>query len=204
MDGLTPARVAGRRVELVRGCTEALRVLDADDRGAPRSSSASTSTSSSPRGTGADEIVLRDLARRYPRVVFVPVVHGPREVTLHQAAPNLYRFAADHGQGVAGLAWYAYRELGWRRVAVVLANWDVGWSARDAFTAEFCALGGSVESRIAVDFFDPAGRDVARVPRDVDGVAVFARVVLRSGRLHAAARAARRRPGAAASWSGRA
>jgi branched-chain amino acid transport system substrate-binding protein len=97
-------------------------------------------------------------------------------VTLQRAAPNLFRFSADHGQGVAGLATYAYRELGWRRVAIVLGNWDVGWSGRDAFTAEFCALGGSVESLPPVDEFDPEDDPPTPIPaavEDVDGVAVF-------------------------------
>jgi branched-chain amino acid transport system substrate-binding protein len=123
---------------------------------------------------GPDEVVMREVAARYPRIAFVAVAHGPREVTLHRAAPNLFRFAADHGQGVAGLAEHAYRRLGWRRVAVVAANWDAGWGGRDAFTAEFCALGGAIAANVAVDFFDPKGSEVARIPSDVDGVAVFA------------------------------
>jgi hypothetical protein len=55
-----------------------------------------------------------------------------------------------------------------------LGNWDVGWLGRDAFVAEFCALGGTIVDQLGVDFFDSAGRDIDRVPRDVDGVAVFA------------------------------
>jgi hypothetical protein len=32
-------------------------------------------------GTGPDEVVMREVARSHPDVVFLPVVHGPREVT---------------------------------------------------------------------------------------------------------------------------
>ncbi len=74
---------------------------------------------------------------------------------------------------MAGLGTYAYRELGWRNAAVVLFNWDIGWGARDAFVSEFCSLGGRIGSQVALEEFDPAGADVASVPRDVDGVAVF-------------------------------
>ena len=56
----------------------------------------------------------------------------------------------------------------------MLFNWDAGWGARDAFAAEFCAAGGQLGGQLEVDFFDPHGRDLARVPRDVDGFAVFA------------------------------
>ena len=124
-------------------------------------------------GGSPDEVVLREVARREPGVLFLPAVHGPREATLHRRAPNLYRFAGDFGQGAAGLGTYAYRDLGWRRAAIVLTNWDVGWGPREAFAAEFCAAGGRVVSQLPIDAFDPAGRDVASVPRDVDGVAVF-------------------------------
>ena len=172
-DGVTAVTVAGRSVELVPGCTEAAEfsTLTTELRRLAELEKADAIVAG---GTGADEVVVRDIARRHPGTVFVPVVHGPREATLRRTAPNLFRFSGDHGQGIAGLATYAYRDLGWRRAAVVLGNWDVGWLSRDAFVAEFCALGGTIADQIGVDFFDPGGRDIARVPRNVDGVAVFA------------------------------
>lgn len=172
-DGISPVDVAGRRVELVLGCTEVYEfsTLTAELRRLVEREHVDAIVAAS---GGADEIVLRDVARRYPEVAFVAVVHGPREVTLSDPAANLFRFVGDHGQGVAGLATYAYRELGWRRAAVVLANWDTGWGERDAFVAEFCAVGGTIDSQLALDDFDPAGGDIADVPPGVDGVAVFA------------------------------
>ena len=172
-DGVDPVTVAGRRVELVPGCTEIYEfsTLTAEIRRLVELEDVDAIVAAA---GGADEVVLRDVARHYPEVVFLPVVHGPREVTLHNPAPNLFRVVGDHGQGVAGLASYAYRELGWRRAAVVLANWDTGWGERDAFVAEFCSLGGRIRSQLALDSFDPAGADVTDVPAGVDGVAVFA------------------------------
>ena len=173
-DGITSTDIAGRRVELVSGCTEIYEfsTLTTEVRRLIEREHVNAIVAAS---GGADEVVLREVARRYPKVVFLPVVHGPREVTLHNPPSNLFRVVGDHGQGVAGLATYAYRELGWRRAAVVLANWDTGWGERDAFVAEFCSLGGRIESQLALDPpFDPAGGDVADVPAGVDGVAVFA------------------------------
>jgi branched-chain amino acid transport system substrate-binding protein len=172
-NGLAHTDVAGRRVQLVRGCTEAFE-FSTLTRELRRLTEVEHVDAVVAAGTGPDELVMRDVARGHPNVLFVPVVHGPREVTLRETSPNVLRFAADYGQGVAGLATYAYRRLGWRRAAVVLGNWDAGWLSRDAFVAEFCALGGTVTDQVAVDSFDPAGRDVRRVPRDVDGTAVFA------------------------------
>ena len=127
--GATDSRhteVAGRRVELVRGCTEAFE-FSTLTRELRRMTEVEHVDAVVAAGTGPDELVMRDVARGHPNVLFVPVVHGPREVTLREPTPNVLRFAADYGQGVAGLATYAYRRLGWRRAAVVLGNWDAGW-----------------------------------------------------------------------------
>jgi branched-chain amino acid transport system substrate-binding protein len=171
--GVTTATVAGRPVRLVWGCTEALEfsTLTRELRRLAEDEHVDAVVAA---GTGSDEVVLRDVARAHPGVVFVPVVHGPREVTLRRPARNLYGVAADHAQGVAGLATYARRDLGWRTAAVVYGNWDLGWQAREAFLAEFCALGGRVTQQLQVDFFDPAGGDVAKLPPEVDGVVVLA------------------------------
>ena len=171
-DGITPVTVAGRSVELVTGCAEAAE-FSAITTELRRMAELEKVDAVVAGSAGADEIVIRDVARGHPETVFLPAVHGPREATLRRPAANVFRFSGDHGQGVAGLATYAYRELGWRRAAIVLANWDAGWGSRDAFAAEFCALGGKIEQQLGLDFFDPAGRDVDRVRTDVDGVAVF-------------------------------
>jgi branched-chain amino acid transport system substrate-binding protein len=173
LGGVSAARISGRRVEMVRGCTEVLEfsTLTAEMRRLVEHEHVDVVVAGT---SGVDELVMREVARRYPRVVFVAVVPGPRDVTTRRPAANLYRAAADHGQGVAGLGTYAYRRLGWRSAAVVTGDWDVGWGGRDAFVSEFCALGGRVTSQFARAPFDARGADVERVPRDVDGVAVFA------------------------------
>ena len=95
-------------------------------------------------------------------------------MTLDRPAGNLYRVAPDYGQGVAGLATYAYRHLGWRRVAVLPEEWAAGWDAETAFVREFCSLGGRVASRDPLRIpAEPTSAIVKRIPRDADGVAVL-------------------------------
>jgi branched-chain amino acid transport system substrate-binding protein len=172
-EGVTPAEVAGRKVEIVPGCTEVweFSALTAEVRRLAEREHVDAIVAAS---TGPDEVVLRQVAKLYPRIVFLAVSHGAREVTLRDPPPNLFRVLGDHGQGVAGLATYAYRKLGWRRAAVVNGDWDEGWDARDAFVAEFCAIGGEITDQLSYVSFDPRGNDVADVPRGVDGIAVFA------------------------------
>ena len=154
----------GRREPDATACT-----ADARPGGASRSCAAAASRASSARSPRSarqlierehvdavvaggsfqvDGLALREVARRYPDVVFVAAANGPREVTLERPAANLYRVAPDYGQAVAGLATYAYRQP---RVAAGRApprRWFAGWNAETAFVREFCALGGRMAERV--------------------------------------------------------
>jgi branched-chain amino acid transport system substrate-binding protein len=173
-DGIRGVRLAGRPVEIVRGCSESgeystltqvARQLIVRDR-----VDAVVDGSFWP----SDGFPLRELAHRYPTVVFVAAASGPREVTLDRPAGNLYRVAADYGQGVAGLATYVYRRLGWRRVALLPDQWIAGWNAETAFVREFCSLGGRIARRIPLLIAGETPSSVVkRIPRDADGVVVL-------------------------------
>jgi branched-chain amino acid transport system substrate-binding protein len=172
-DGVHRVDVAGRPVEIVRGCSESgeFATLTQVARQLVEREHVDVVVAGGP--FSVDGIPLRDLARRYPDVAFVAAANGPREVTLRRPAPNVYRVSADLAQGVAGLATYAYRDLGWRRVALVMDDWVVGWEAETAFVREFCALGGRVVGRVALSGPKPPRAVVAGIPRRADGVAVL-------------------------------
>ena len=171
--GVRGAHVAGRRIEIVEGCsetgvygrliTETRRLVEIDHVDAVVG------------GFGfSDGIVFRELARRYPTVPFLLVVSAAREATAHQPAANLYRFVPDIEQDTAGLATYAYRTLGWRHAAVVAEYTSNGWGGVGAFTREFCALGGTAE-RIwtpELGYGAPASL-LKQVPASVDGIVVL-------------------------------
>ena len=169
--GVSDAQVAGRDVELIRGCTEesehtilveeARRLVEVDDVDAVVGAIGES-----------DAIVFREIARRYPDVVFISVWSGAQGLTLRHPAANVYRFDTDEAQDVAGLGSYAYRELGWRRAAIVADTTPVGWHEEAAFVAEFCALGGEVTARFTapIDLGDPK---VVEALQDADGVAAL-------------------------------
>jgi branched-chain amino acid transport system substrate-binding protein len=172
-DGVHGVRVAGRPVEIVRGCSESgeFTTLTQIARQLVEREHVDAVVAGGP--FSVDGIPLRDLAHRHPDVAFLAAANGPREVTLQQPSANVYRVAPDLGQGVAGLATYAYRDLGWRRVALLLDDWVVGWQGETAFVREFCALGGRVVGRTALSAPKSPAAVVARVPRRADGVAVL-------------------------------
>lgn len=143
-DGVGDMRVAGRRVELLQGCLsgnadvipEARRLVEED---------------------GADAIVgaldpqeglvLASYAPHRPDQVFLIQPSGAPELTLSRPPPNVFRFAPDSSQTVAGLGTYAYRVLGWRNAVTVGDDNPYGYGRIGGFIAEFCALGGKVERR---------------------------------------------------------
>jgi ABC-type branched-subunit amino acid transport system substrate-binding protein len=172
-DGLEGGSVAGRRVKILRGCSESGEFSTLTEAARQLVEREGADVVVAGGMVALDGLPLRELARRYPRVPFVVAANGPREVTLQRPAGNLYRIAADYGQGVAGLATYAYRRLGWRTVAVMPDAGYPGWNAEAAFVREFCALGGRVERRqLPIPAQRPA-KLVSRVPPDADGVAVL-------------------------------
>jgi branched-chain amino acid transport system substrate-binding protein len=173
-DGVRGGRVAGRPVEIVRGCGESGEFSTLTQVARQLIEREHVDAVVEGGFFPVDGIPLRELAHRYPDVVFVDASSGPREVTLNRSARNLYRVAPDYGQGVAGLATYAYRRLGWRRVAILPEDWVAGWDAETAFVREFCALGGRVASRVPLEIGDESTSTVLKaIPRNADGVAVL-------------------------------
>jgi ABC-type branched-subunit amino acid transport system substrate-binding protein len=171
-DGVSAIEVGGRRVELVVGCEEAgehlvyieeaRRLLEAEHVDVVM---------------GGSSVVTRDVAHRYPDAVFVSTFWDEQEVTLRRSATNLFRFTPDYAQQEAGLGAYAYNALGWRRASIVAADDNPGWAGAAAFTAEFCALGGTVaETAYAGSSGQPEAVSRALAARP-DGVATFLSVI---------------------------
>jgi hypothetical protein len=84
----------------------------------------------------ADQLVIRELARKHPEVIFIQVWGGPQDLTLRHPAANVYRFDTDTSR------WRGrergYRELGWRRAAVVF-DVSPARGRRKQPRREFCA-----------------------------------------------------------------
>jgi branched-chain amino acid transport system substrate-binding protein len=163
--------VAGRKVELVRGCNElAERTVYVDE------ARRLVEHEHVDALVGAAPIAAREVARLYPDVPFFATFWEEQETTLRKPAPNLYRLIPDYGQQAAGLGAYAYNELGWRRASVVAGDQPAGWGGAAAFVAEFCALGGKIDSQVLRDLY--AGQADAELAAHAvaarsDGVATF-------------------------------
>jgi branched-chain amino acid transport system substrate-binding protein len=171
--GITPVDVAGRRVELLVGCVagsedvipEARRLVEEDGARALVGPV-----------TPEQGMALRQYARLQPNVAFLIQPTAAPELTLDDPAPNVFRFAPDAAQTSAGLGSYAYRQLGWRRAAVVADDVPYGWAESAGFIAEFCALGGRIVARQWITLGTDPGAAAAHVPGSADGVYLGAAV----------------------------
>jgi branched-chain amino acid transport system substrate-binding protein len=115
-------------------------------------------------------LILREYARRRPETAFLIQPSAAPELTLTDGAPNVFRFAADSSQWVAGAGTYAYRDLGWRTAVIVGDDAPFSWQQAAGFVAEFCALCGRIVDRTWITMgTDPAAL-VPKVTNSADGV----------------------------------
>jgi ABC-type branched-subunit amino acid transport system substrate-binding protein len=145
--GVTDAALGhGRRARLLIGCDEGgeFSTLIAETRRLIEEEHAEVVVGGTWPGDG---IALGQVARRYPHVTFVAASSGPHEVMLPPRSANLFRIRPSFVQQAAGLGFYAFDRLGWRRAAVLVEDDEVGWDEAATFTAEFCATGGRVNRR---------------------------------------------------------
>lgn len=121
--------------------------------------------------SGDEGVAVANYAKSHPDVTFVNGTSGAQSTTLAVKAPNFFRFGGDGAQWMAGLGSYAYKEKGWRKVAILGEDYSYPYTQAAGFVTEFTSLGGQVTARSWVpltqtDWSSP----VAQLPRDVDGV----------------------------------
>jgi branched-chain amino acid transport system substrate-binding protein len=165
-DGVDGAEVAGRPVELEIGCVAGNEDVIPETRRLVEEDGAQAIVGPLDPEEG---MVLRDYARTQPRTAFLIEPSGAPELTLTDPAQNVFRFATDAAQSVAGAGTYAYRELGWRRAAIVADDAPYAWAGVAGFVAEFCSLGGRIVARTWIPQGTDPGATVSRIPR-ADGV----------------------------------
>jgi branched-chain amino acid transport system substrate-binding protein len=168
-DGVSGAKVAGRPIRLAFGCSDAT----------PDKATAEARRLVENEGvdillgplSGDEGIAVANYAKSQPGVTFVNGTSGAQETTLRVKAPNFFRFGGDGAQWMAGTGSYAYKDLRWRKAAILGEDYSYPYTLAAGFTAEFCALGGQITKRLwaPLETTDWSSY-VNQLPRDVDGV----------------------------------
>ena len=165
-DGVTGATVADKQLRLFLGC------------GDQTGETALSETRRLVEHAGVDVLIgpnyigeglaIKDYARSRSGVTFV-ATSPSQAATLYEPAPNLFRFVTDGAQLMAGLAAYAYHDLGWRTAATIADDQSFDYTQVAGFVAEFCTLGGSVEQVWIPPSQQSSPAFYAMLPQDVDG-----------------------------------
>lgn len=121
--------------------------------------------------SGSEGIAIRDYAKTVPDKTFINGSSGALEATWVDPAPNFFRFHTHGLQWGAGLGEYVVRTKGWRRIAVVAADYSFGHTNFMGFAIDFCRAGGDIVRR----FWVPLGSAdyaavIAQLPDDVDAI----------------------------------
>ena len=159
------------RARLHRG----VRVLDARRRAAPARRARARRTSSSPRATGPTRscCATSPAATRTCRSSPSPTARARSTLSAPAAEPLPLRRRSRAGRRRPRRATPTASSAGGARRSCSATGTRAGAAATRSRPSSARSAGGVAEPP-RWSQFDPAGRDVARVPRDVDGVAVFA------------------------------
>ena len=195
------AKVAGRRIEIVEGCSETgvygrlinetRQLVEIDHVDAVVG------------GFGfSDGIVFRELARRYPTVPFLLVVSVVREATVHRPPPTSIASCPTSSRTRPG----SQPTRTGRSAGGTPRSWPSTRPTAGAgparFTREFCALGGTAQADLDDGTRLRAGQAAPEAGSGLGrrhGRALGVRVVREPGAVHPRlARAARRCPALAA------
>ena len=85
--------------------------------------------------SGDEGVAVANYAKSHPEVTFVNGTSGAQSTTLSVQAPNFFRFGGDVAQWMAGLGTYAYKTLGWRKVAILGEDYSYPYTQAAGFVS---------------------------------------------------------------------
>jgi branched-chain amino acid transport system substrate-binding protein len=123
--------------------------------------------------SGDEGLAVKNYAKQHQDVTFLNGTSGAQNTTLRDPAPNFFRFTTDGAQWMAGLGTYAFKDLGYKKVATLGEDYSFPYDQVGGFMTEYCGAGGHVPKKIWV----PLGTKdyasyIAQIPKGVDAVYV--------------------------------
>jgi len=168
-DQITGAVVAGHPIQISFGCSDA--TPDVAVKEARRLVESEKVDILLGPLSGDEGVAIANYAKSQPNVTFINGTSGAQTTTMTVGATNFFRFGGDGAQWMAGLGTYAYKTLGWKKVAILGEDYSYPYTQAAGFVAEFCSLGGNVTQRTWVPLgVTDYSSYVAQLPRDVDGI----------------------------------
>ncbi|MFN9775728.1 MAG: ABC transporter substrate-binding protein [Burkholderiales bacterium] len=121
--------------------------------------------------SGSEGIAVKNYSKSQPGVTFVNGGSGAQATTLVDPSPNFFRFNTEGAQWMVGLGDYAFKDKGYKRMALIAEDYSFPYSQVQGFMAGFCKAGGKMVEKIWV----PLGTKdyaaaIAKLPRDIDAI----------------------------------
>lgn len=125
--------------------------------------------------SGSEGLAVKDYSKTKPDVTFINGSSGAQDTTLRSPSENFFRFNTEGAQWMAGLGEYAFKEKGYRRLAVLAEDYSFPYTQVFGFLEPFCRLGG--KAPIDARYWVPIGNKdyssvIAALPDDVDAIFV--------------------------------
>jgi branched-chain amino acid transport system substrate-binding protein len=123
--------------------------------------------------SGSEGIAVKDYSKSQPGVTFINGSSGAQATTLVNPSPNFFRFNTDGAQWMVGLGEYAFKDKGYKKMALIAEDYAFPYSQVQGFMVGYCKAGGRVTHKAWV----PLGAKdyssvIAKLPDDVDALLV--------------------------------
>ncbi len=123
--------------------------------------------------SGSEGIAVKNYSKSQPNTTFINGSSGAQATTLQDPSPNFFRFNTEGAQWMVGLGEYAFKDKGYKKMALIAEDYAFPYSQVQGFMTEYCKLGGRVTHKAWVPL---GGKDyssvIAKLPGDVDALLV--------------------------------
>ena len=123
--------------------------------------------------SGSEGIAVKDYSKSQPGVTFINGSSGAQATTLVNPSPNFFRFNTEGAQWMFGLGEYAFKDKGYKKMALIAEDYAFPYSQVQGFMVGYCKAGGKVTHKAWVPL---GGKDyssvIAKLPTDVDALLV--------------------------------
>src|SRR4249920_670250 len=94
--------------------------------------------------SGSEGIAVKNYSKSQPNVTFINGSSGAQATTLVDPSPNFFRFNTEGAQWMVGLGEYAFKDKGYKKMALIAEDYSFPYSQVQGFMTEYCRAGGRV------------------------------------------------------------
>ena len=121
--------------------------------------------------SGDEGVAIANYSKKVPSVTFINTASSATETTTVAKSKNFFRFHGDAAQWSGGVGEIAYKNLGYRKVAIIADDYSFPYANAGGFATGFCKAGGTI---VAAQWPALGTKDyssqIAALPKDIDAV----------------------------------